>query len=85
MRPKNSKFKHHEGPGAFLNCSLCGAPIRLLLLTNQARLMPTDAAGVAFEAVQFDPHKHTSHHFTCAQSDLWRKPWKEKGATEEAP
>ena len=81
MRPKHSKTKHRDGPGAFLECSLCGAPIRLLL-THHARLMPTDADGVDFDALHFDPLKHTSHHFTCRQSDLWRKPWKEKGASE---
>ena len=82
MRPKHSKTRHHDGPGAFLECRLCGAPIRLLLTNQGVRLMPTDAAGVDFDEVNFDPHRHTSHHFTCAQSDLWRRPWKEKGATE---
>ena len=75
---KRNKNKHHEGPGAFLNCRLCGAPIRLLLTNQGVRLMPTDAAGVDFDEVNFDPHRHTSHFFTCAQSDLWRRPWKEK-------
>ena len=57
----------------------------LSLLTHHGRLMPTDADGVDFEATQFDPHKHTSHFFTCRQGDLWRRPLKEKGAPEGAP